>query len=415
MDEMLFRTQVIEARRRRLLGEVALTQARRGEAAVIVLVMAVAGLAAWAFTAKYARTEDVVGFVVADQDEAKVIPVRPGAVKTLFVREGGVVHQGQPIAYVVSDLRNQALVDVTAEAQQALVEQAAGAERRQHALDDMAQSEATKLELNLKTALDTVSSTAQQIALQRTLVDSLEGTLHRIEPLATAGYVSKLDYERRQQEVIAAKQRLGELTQAANSAAVTVRLTQEQIRAHPREVAAQAAQAQMEIDGLRQQLARTSTDGGYTLVSPVDGVVTTLQAAPGQAVDGKFPLATVRPSGTAFEVELLAPSRAVGFIKPDQPVNLMFDAFPYKQFGASQGRVLQVADSAIAPRELNAPVDVQEPVYRVRVRLDRQYVAAFGAQFPLHGGMVTRASVILDRRTFVDWLLQPIRAVKGRA
>ena len=77
--------------------------------------------------------------------------------------------------------------------------------------------------------------------------------------------------------------------------------------------------------------------------------------------------------------------------------------------------MLSVTRTIIAPNELDAPFQVRDPVYRVRVHVADQSVQAFGERVPLQPGMTLSANIILDRRPFLDWLLQPLRAVRARS
>lgn len=66
------------------------------------------------------------------------------------------------------------------------------------------------------------------------------------------------------------------------------------------------------------------------------------------------------------------------------------------------------------PRELGVPLKIEEAVYRIEVTPATQGVQAFGETLPLQPGMTLTASLILDRRSFGDWLLQPLNAVLKR-
>jgi membrane fusion protein len=46
-----------------------------------------------------------------------------------------------------------------------------------------------------------------------------------------------------------------------------------------------------------------------------------------------------------------------------------------------------------------------EPMYRVRVTLPRQTVAAFGSNVPLRSGALLDASVLLEKRRLYEWVL----------
>jgi membrane fusion protein len=55
-------------------------------------------------------------------------------------------------------------------------------------------------------------------------------------------------------------------------------------------------------------------------------------------------------------------------------------------------------------------VALQEPVFRVRAALARETVDAYGAELPLQPGMLLRAEVVIDRRSLLEWLFDPIFA-----
>lgn len=95
-------------------------------------------------------------------------------------------------------------------------------------------------------------------------------------------------------------------------------------------------------------------------------------------------------------------------------VRLLYDAFPYQKFGPAWGEVGAVSATVLAPQEVSAIVPVEEPVYRVTARLDAQSMRAFGAETPLQPGMALRADVILEQRSFAEWLLEPLLAIGAR-
>ena len=60
------------------------------------------------------------------------------------------------------------------------------------------------------------------------------------------------------------------------------------------------------------------------------------------------------------------------------------------------------------------PVALQEPVYRVQVALDQQEIRAYGTTVPLQSGMLLNADIVLEQRSLLSWLLEPILSLKGR-
>jgi membrane fusion protein len=135
----------------------------------------------------------------------------------------------------------------------------------------------------------------------------------------------------------------------------------------------------------------------------------------GQAIAPGATVAVVIPEGAKLEAELLAPSRAAGFIHPGQEVHLMLQAFPYQRFGTVKGRISTISRTVLGPTEINIPgLRIDEPVFRVRVALPREEVHAYGEAIPLQPGMLLSADIVFDRRSLVRWLFDPLFAVARR-
>ena len=120
------------------------------------------------------------------------------------------------------------------------------------------------------------------------------------------------------------------------------------------------------------------------------------------------------PDKAELTAELYAPTRAVGFVDPGEETRLLYDAFPYQRFGSFGGKVTNISRIAIDPRESDIPFPFEEPVYRITVKLDRQAVKAFGDLNHLQAGMTLKANIVLERQSFLAWLLQPLNAVLNR-
>jgi membrane fusion protein len=73
-----------------------------------------------------------------------------------------------------------------------------------------------------------------------------------------------------------------------------------------------------------------------------------------------------------------------------------------------------VSRIVLDPRDASIPVKLEEPVYKITVALDHQSIDAFGQRLPLQPGMALRANIVLERQSFLDWFLTPLRAVGNR-
>jgi membrane fusion protein len=50
----------------------------------------------------------------------------------------------------------------------------------------------------------------------------------------------------------------------------------------------------------------------------------------------------------------------------------------------------------------------------VTVRLDRQAIDAFGREVPLQPDMTLKANIVLEGRSLVAWLFEPLISARGR-
>jgi membrane fusion protein len=70
----------------------------------------------------------------------------------------------------------------------------------------------------------------------------------------------------------------------------------------------------------------------------------------------------------------------------------------------------------LGPTEISIPgLKIDEPVFRVRVTLERENIAAYGEAIPLQPGMLLTADVVFDRRSLIRWLFDPLFAVAQRS
>lgn len=131
-------------------------------------------------------------------------------------------------------------------------------------------------------------------------------------------------------------------------------------------------------------------------------------------MDPSVSLMTIIPEGSDLEAVLYAPTRAIGFVEKGQETRLLLDAFPYQRFGSFEATITEVSRTVLDPREADVPFKIEEPVYKVKAKLRKQVVNAYGEDIPLQPGMTLTGNIVLERQSFLDWILAPLRAVVNR-
>jgi membrane fusion protein len=154
-------------------------------------------------------------------------------------------------------------------------------------------------------------------------------------------------------------------------------------------------------------------------VAPVSGFVTAISTHAGATVTADQTVAVIVPASDKanagpLEAELWAPSRAIGFVKPGAKVRLMYDAFPVQTFGTAPGVVLDVAGSPTLPKDIPLPLEAREPLFQIRVRMERDKLSAYGQEWTLAPGMRLTADVVLEERSLFDIIFEPVRAARNR-
>jgi membrane fusion protein len=177
---------------------------------------------------------------------------------------------------------------------------------------------------------------------------------------------------------------------------------------------AQVDQVARQISELQEGMAQAESRRETVIRAPMAGVVTNIAVNRGQSIAADSTFATVVPKGSGMHVELLVPTRAIGFVKPGQEVVLRYEAFPYERFGQYRGFITDIGRNVWTQGERIGPLTAKEPMYRVDVKLDRQNVTALGQDFALRPGMLVNGDLLLEKRTLLEWIFEPVMQLKGR-
>jgi membrane fusion protein len=411
----LFRPQVLESTSNRLHGEVVFTQALSTKLFVAALFAIIAIAAVWVSVGTYARIETVPGRLVTTIPSAAITPPQAGVVAQLAVVEGQRVEKGDRLLVVNSDRESEAGGVIAGRSLGALEIRQQLSEAQIAMAGERAAAERARLEGVISSAEAQARSLAGQIELQREVVASNQQMFDRVSEVVERGFVSQVDYERRRQTLLASRQQLADLEQRQ----LESRAQAQQARSQLASVAIEADQGISRIrDGLQSlsvEQARLEGEQSYVVTAPISGRVTALATGVGKTIATARPVMVIVPEEAELTAELYAPSRAIGFVEPGKETRLLYDAFPYQRFGSFAGRVASISRIAVDPRETDIPFPFEEPVYRVKVTLEQQAIDAFGEPAPLQPGMTLQANIVLERQSFLAWILQPLNAVLNRA
>lgn len=410
----LFRKEAITHATRRLAGEVVLASSVPSRVLAGLMVAVVLVGAIFAATASYARKETVVGWLTPQDGMIRLAARQGGIVSAVHVGEGDTVTVGQPIATLTLSSALEGGDSFTA-LSRSLDVQGEAAEARAAATVATLAAEQRQLADRRAGLNRELSETRRSMALQEERLALARAEVVRAETIAAQGFLPRRELEARRSAELAVQQEASSLSARALSYEREIGEVDARLAAIPIDLRAAQAEAAGVRAGLDQQVTQTQAQGRYVVVATVAGRVAALPVDPGQTVPPGAAVAVLTAGDSALEAELYAPSRAAGFVREGQAVRLMYQAYPFQKFGAGEGIVTSVSRTVLAPAEVAIPgLQVAEPVFRVRVRLARDSVEAYGDQLPLQPGMLLSADVVIDRRSLLEWLLDPLYAAGRR-
>ncbi len=410
----LFRTEVIENRQSQWLGSIQLLRPVSLHVLTLLAVSAAVLVAAYLWVGEYTRKAHVKGFLAPDRGVMRLMSPQAATVLESRAVEGASVRAGD-VLYVLSvDAANVSVnVRETLTARERSLQ---GAARQQAELE---RERAQTLDRQVATMRGELAQIDAEARLHEQRLALSEQALARLESLRADNFISAAQVQAKSEELLGLRAQAQSLQRQRAAQLREI----EQLLARRRELPLQTQVAQGELERdmaeIAQQQAENDSRRRIEIRAPQDGTVTGVVAQPGQSVNASVALASLLPADARLQAHLFAPSSAVGFVKPEQPVLLRYQAFPYQKFGLQGGQVAQVSRSPLQASELaGVPLPKSdgeaEPLYRITVTLDKQAVAAYGREQALSPGMQLEADVMLDRRRLIEWIFEPLLGLASR-
>ncbi len=391
----LFRKEAVEHQAGRLYGEVTLTTPLSSKVMTALLITIIAAIVAALLFVNYAKKESVTGWLTPDKGLSRMVSSGYGVVETVHIQDGqdivigapvitvsldsGLVSGGDAVSAQLGQINNEegelrARLDLIVERYDS-----SGREKAQRLQQLQAEHELLLSERDIQQARIIAAEELYEAMLSIDATSGLE-TKRQYEALL----VLRQSREQLAQQIVAKDREIGQL--------------QAEIAAAPNSEQTELSELRGQLAVLAQRRTELESQGSVVMRAPVSGRVAALPARTGQSVSPQTLLATILPEGGQLEAELFVPTRAAGFIENGQQVRIRYDAFPYQKFGISNGLVKSVSRTIFNPEELPPSIPLDEPAYRVSIKVEDQYVYAGDNQFPLQSGMTLQADIVQEKQ-----------------
>ncbi|NGN96787.1 HlyD family efflux transporter periplasmic adaptor subunit [Grimontia sp. S25] len=408
----LYRQAVLDARKQRLQGEVLLLQPMSLTLTIFLLVCATTMIALFLAFAEYSRKETVQGYLVPDLGVIQSVSLNEGIIERVHVTDGEHVINGEPLVTIRSKSELENGVDVNASTLEELQTQIATISQEithQQALHEKVMHKQRQWLSDLNAELTAIEGRKNLIERKMILAKE-EHLLH--QRLFDDGHISAqsmrvelgelLDLQTQQQQILAEELALRKNRNTAIS----------DLEMLPEEYQLNLLERQKEQSSLRQHYSMALANHSHVLTANQDGYVSGIFATNGEAVREGDRLISIIPEEATLVAELMLPTRSAGFVQTGDLVKIRLDAFPYQRFGYVEGTV-SLIDSVLIQQE-NAVFPISEPSYRIRVTLKQAVIEQGGHEYPLKNGLRLEADIVLESRSILGWILEPLYGLLGK-
>lgn len=414
----MFRRQALDHISTRHYGTVIL--GRQLSHRLLTWLSCIIGCAIIAFFTFFSTTRKAhcEGLLLPTAGVIRVMPAQAGMITEVRVKEGQVVRAGD-IMFVLSSERSSSRVDSTQKTISTLLQgrrDSFGAELKLSDLQSRQRTGVAKRKVQ-ELSLD-IDRIRDQIALQQQRVALSEQSFERYHDLEATKFISTAQLQDRQGELLDQRQRLADLRRTEAGSRRDLATAEAEVSDLLVQARRDASGLQRNMSSIEQDLTENEARREILVRAPSDGMVTAITTEIGQQGAVGAAVASVLPAGAELEAELYAPSRSAGFIKPGMIVLLRYQAYPYQKFGQYGAVVREVSSTSLSPQDLASSSTgraiATEPLYRIRLKLEKQEVQAFGKHVALKSGMLLDASIMLENRRLYEWILEPLYSISGR-
>ncbi len=169
------------------------------------------------------------------------------------------------------------------------------------------------------------------------------------------------------------------------------------------EEGAEGEKAKFRIAAAREQLAGAVGDT-RSILAPYDAVVLSVaQTGAGAVVDLGAVLCQLARLDAAGQPRLTLAEAALPRLRTGQPVRLFLSAYPYQRYGTQTAQLDWVSPSGV--------VNEQQAQFFALASL----TSPTNPALPLRIGMSGEARILVGRRKMIDYVLEPVRALRERA
>ncbi|NRB80209.1 MAG: HlyD family efflux transporter periplasmic adaptor subunit [Saccharospirillaceae bacterium] len=411
----LFREEVLEKQKNKLTGDVIISRPVSFSIIILFIFVSISVLFLFLLNGEYSRKETVTGYVYPENGLVKISNKRDGIAIEILVSKGQEVKVGESLIVISSDTYTKEGYSVSNLLLEDLGRQFDLIQKKIDISSEVSLQKINKLVMrqhSMSQDIENVKKSVPILEKKKTIIDR---QLIDARELLAEEFTGKRFVNNIELNLFEIESQIHE----KNSQLVSLINTQKSLELEINDIninqSKVSAQLDLDLEYIIQIVHKVESDKEQIIKASRDGVIGGMQVKVGQEVSIGEPLLTILPINSELIVDLLVPIRAIGFVEKGQSLKVRYTAFSYQKFGLYEAKIVDVGGVVFLPSELKSlPVQVLEPVYKVKALLNRQDIDAFGQSVDLKSGFTLEADITLSKRSLLEWLMEPLISLKGR-
>lgn len=361
----------------------------------------------------YTRRETILGEVVMQPHPIILSASKSGYISERYVEINQPIKKGEPLFKITLD-RITDSGNVGVNSINAIKEQIRKLDRvielvKANQIETLANLE-KQIEKNRKIYADTqkyfaeVSKSTEEYRL----------TLKKYENLMKKGYSANDEVALQRSRYFDQKSLRNSLQEKLIQQESAIISLENEIESRKTDFQNQIIRYELQQNDLKIRLLEFESVSELIVNAPMDGLVESVSVTVGQVIREGDSLAQMIPANKGeYQLVMWVPNSAISFIKPNDKINIRYEAFPFEKFGQFDGIIKHISTVPASLQELtfykNIPVaDPNNPLYKITVAISDQKVEYNNTSLAFLSGMKAEATVFLENRKLYEWMLFPL-------
>ena len=358
------------------------------------------------FNGEYHRTTNASGYLYPQEGIVKVYAQHPGNITTIYVTQGDKVSEGDPLLKVSSNISAKDGEVRHSILTKNLHHKLAILDKQIIAVSARTKGKKKELSALLHNTQQQVTILKTQVIEQQQLVKQAREILEKNQHAFKQKFIALPEINKAFNNFTQTKNTLAQLQQS---------ILNQQQQQHQYQTQLDAIQynndiAQLKAQKLEVQMRLTDLRGEYTITAPGDGYISLLSSKIGQTVGSSSGalMQITKERQPMLEAHLFLHAQAAGFISQGQEIYLQYDAYPHQKFGSFIATVSSVDKISSSSRHrMQIAAKDKGEIYMVKARLEQQSIPVFNDTIALKPGLTLQASLMLEKRSLIEWLFEP--------